>query len=299
MHDVDTALLRTFVAVAETGSFSATGALIGRSQSAVSGQIRRLEETFGRSLFDRDTRNVVLSADGERLLVHARKMVAAADAMLARFRSDDLAGEVRFGSPEDFTSAYLPDILAVFAEAHEAVELHVTCKLTLTLIEEFGHGMQDLIIIKQDPARRHPGARPLFRESLVWVAAPGAEPEFAVLARGLAERGRPFPLVLAPSPCVYRHRATAALDRAHLAWTPVFTSPSHAGCSAAVKARLGYAVMPRGMVPAGLAVLDESHGWPALAEAEMAMLSAARPTPATAALADFIEERVVQRRRPE
>ena len=72
---------------------------------------------------------------------------------------DDLSGEVRFGSPEDFASAYLPDVLGVFAAAHEAVELHVTCKLTLPLIAEFEAGLHDLIVIKQDPARRHPGAR--------------------------------------------------------------------------------------------------------------------------------------------
>jgi DNA-binding transcriptional LysR family regulator len=252
MHDVDTSLLRTFVTVAETGSFSRTGALIGRSQSAVSGQIRRLEETLGRMLLDRDTRNVRLTGDGERLLVHARKMIAAADAMLARFRSDDLAGEVRFGSPEDFASAYLPDVLGAFAAAHDGVQLHVTCKLTLTLIEEFEAGVQDLIVVKQDPGRRHPGARPLWRESLVWVAGPGAEADF----RAVSSDTRPVPMVMAPAPCVYRGRAAAALDAAHVAWRNVFTSPSHAGCSAAVQAGLGYAVMPRAMVPPGLTVLS-------------------------------------------
>jgi DNA-binding transcriptional LysR family regulator len=291
MHDVDTGLLRTFVTVAETGSFSRTGALIGRSQSAVSGQIRRLEETLGRALLDRDTRNVRLTGDGERLLGHARKMIAAADTMLARFRSDDLVGEVRFGSPEDFASAYLPDVLGVFAAAHDGVQLHVTCKLTLTLIEEFEAGLQDLIVVKQDPGRRHPGARPLWRESLVWVAGPGAEGDFRAVSSGT----RPVPMVMAPAPCVYRGRAAAALDAAHVAWTNVFTSPSHAGCSAAVQAGLGYAVMPRAMVPPGLSVL--SDGWPALPEAEMALLCAPRRAPAVAALADFIEDRVVRRRR--
>lgn len=290
MHDVDTSLLRTFVAVAETGSFSRTGALIGRSQSAVSGQIRRLEETFGRALLDRDTRNVRLTGDGERLLAHARKMIAAADAMLARFRTDDLVGEVRFGSPEDFASAYLPDVLGVFAAAHDGVQLHVTCKLTLTLIEEFEAGLHDLIVVKQDPGRRHPGARPLWRESLVWVAGPGAETDFRAASGG----ARPLPMVMAPAPCVYRGRAAAALDAAHVAWANVFTSPSHAGCSAAVQAGLGYAVMPRAMVPSGLTVL--SDGWPALPEAEMALLSAPRRAPAVAALADFIENRVARRR---
>jgi DNA-binding transcriptional LysR family regulator len=288
MHDVDTSLLRTFVTLAETGSFSRTGARIGRTQSAVSGQIRRLEEVLGRRLLARDTRNVRLTSDGERLLVHARAMVAQADAMLARFRSAELAGVVRFGSPEDFASAYLPDILGVFAAAHPFVELHVTCQLTLPLVEEFERGGHDLIIVKQDPARPYSAARALWRERLVWVARPGLDADFGRAAGA----GRPLPLVLSPSPCVYRSRAAAALDATGVAWTGVFTSPSFAGCCAAVRAGLGYAVMPRAMVPAGLSVLD---GWPDLSEAEIALLGAGRLSPAAQALAAFIEERVGQR----
>jgi DNA-binding transcriptional LysR family regulator len=287
MHDVDTALLRTFVVLAQTGSFSRTGALIGRSQSAVSGQIRKLEETFGRVLLDRDTRNVRLTGDGERLLVHARAMVAQADAMLARFRTPEISGEVSFGSPEDFASAYLPDILGVFAAAHPAVELHVTCQLTLPLVADFEAGRQDLIIVKQDPARRYAGAQALWQEQLVWVAAAGLEPDF-----GRARAGRNLPLVLSPAPCVYRSRAAGALDAAGVAWTGVFTSPSFAGQAAAVRAGLGYAVMPRAMVPQDLAVLE---GWPQLAVAEIALLGQARLQPAAAALAEFITERVTRR----
>jgi DNA-binding transcriptional LysR family regulator len=99
-------------------------------------------------------------------------------------------------------------------------------------------------------------------------------------------------LVLSPAPCVYRGRTTGALDAAGVAWTGVFTSPSFAGCVAAVRAGLGYAVMPRTMVPPGLSVLE---GWPALAEAEIALLGAARLSPAAQALAAFIEERVARR----
>lgn len=287
MHDVDTALLRTFVALAQTGSFSRTGALIGRSQSAVSGQIRKLEETFGRTLLERDTRNVRLTPDGERLLVHARAMVAQADAMLARFRAPEISGEVRFGSPEDFASAYLPDILGVFAAAHPAVELHVTCQLTLPLVAEFEAGQQDLIIVKQDPARRYAGAEPLWQEQLVWVAASTLERDFR-----RARAARNLPLVLSPAPCVYRSRAAEALDRAGAAWTGVFTSPSFAGQAAAVRAGLGYAVMPLAMVPGDLAVLE---GWPDLASAEIALLGQARLAPAAAALAEFIAGRVTRR----
>lgn len=298
MHDIDTALLRTFVTLAETQSFSRTASRIGRSQSAVSGQIKKLEDLFGRSLLARDTRNVSLTAEGEKLLVHARQMIAAADAMLARFSVREVAGEVRFGSPEDFASAYLPDILAAFAQSHENVLLHVTCDLTLKLIEAFEAGEQELVIVKQDPHALHTGAKPLWREELVWVGPPnGEDTSFDAVRDSLAERKRPLPLVLSPAPCVYRSRATSALDSAHVAWTSVYQSPSHAGCAAAVRAGLGYAVMPRAMAPAGLAVFGAAEGWPTLPEAEICLLGQARLSPAAQALADFIEERAPQRRR--
>jgi DNA-binding transcriptional LysR family regulator len=287
VHDVDTSVLRTFLALAETGSFSRTGVLVGRSQSAVSEQIRKLEDMFGRVLLERTTRHVRLTAEGEKFLQHARAMVAQADAMLARFRAPDIEGEVRFGSPEDFASAYLPDILGVFAAAHPAVELHVTCQLTLPLVEDFEAGEQDLIIVKQDPERRYTSSRPLWRERLVWVAAASLTPSFTD-----ATRGRPLPLVLSPSPCVYRSRATRTLEGAGVTWSGVFTSPSFAGQAAAVRAGLGYAVMPRAMVPPELSVLPD---WPELAEVEIALLGQARLSPAAAALAGFIEERVARR----
>ena len=278
MHDIDTQLLRTFVSLAETRSFSRTGARVGRSQSAVSGQLAKLEAALGVRLFARDTRNVALTTEGERLLPDARAMVAQADAMLARFRAPDIAGLVRFGSPEDFASFYLPDILGVFAAAHPAVELHVTCQLTLPLIAEFEAGEQDLIVIKQDPAQPHPGARTLWRERLVWATAPQFN----------ANR-RPVPLVLSPAPCVYRARALGALEASGWDWLSVYTSPSFAGAIAAVQAGLGATVMPETMVPPGLVVQD---GWPPLAGAEIALLTPPRAPAAVQALAAFVAEKV-------
>ncbi len=297
MHDIDTALLRTFVVLAETASFSRTGARIGRSQSAVSAQIKKLEDLFGRQLLERDTRNVRLTPDGEKLIVHAREMVAAADRMLARFRAQEIEGEVRFGSPEDFASFYLPGVLSDFSAAHERVALHVTCDLTLRLIAQFEAGEHDLVIVKQDPGALHPGARPLWRERLVWVGAEDAAGRegFGALVEEMRARGRPLPLVLSPAPCVYRSRAIAALEAARVAWTSVYSSPSHAGCAAAVKAGLGYAVMPEAMAPDGVAVFGPEAGWPALAEAEMCLLGAGRLSPAAAALAAFIAERAPRR----
>lgn len=286
MHDIDTSLLRTFVVLVETRSFSRTGDLIGRSQSAVTGQMQKLEQVLGRVLLARNTRNVALTPDGERLLGYARQMIASADAMLARFAVDEVKGRVRFGSPEDFATTYLPETLGLFAKAHPDVELRVTCQLTLPLVEALKAGELDLIVVKQDPAKRYDGAKPLWRESLVWVGPAHGEPDFGAVLQGSGV----LPLVASPAPCVYRGRAAGALDRAHVAWAGVFTSPSFAGCAAAVAAGFGYAVMPRGMVPPVLRVLED--GWPPLAEVEIALLGAARLTGAAEALAAFLFQRV-------
>ncbi|MGG5809038.1 LysR family transcriptional regulator [Falsiroseomonas sp. CW058] len=288
MPDLDTTLLRSFVALAETLSFSRTAERVGRAQSAVSVQIQKLEAILGCALFERDKRNVRLTREGEALLGDARRMIALAEGMVARGRGVDVEGEVRFGSPEDFATHYLPEILAAFAAKHPRVRLHVNCDLTLRLVEGFGRGEFDLIVVKQDPAEPYPGARRLWRERPVWVAQDGA---------GWAGGGRapadptPLPLVLSPAPCVYRRRAVSALDAAGLPWDIAYTSPSFAGTVAAVRAGLGVTVLPRRMVPEALQVLDDGAGWPSLPEVEIALLAAPRPPAAAAALAEFIADR--------
>ena len=167
----------------------------------------------------------------------------------------------------------------------------------MPLIEDLQAGGQDLIVVKQDPRAAVSGGGAAVAGELVWVAAPGMVAEFGALMAAAGAGGGPCRWSLSPAPCVYRSRAMAALDAAHMDMDGgVHSSPSHAGCSAAVTAGLGYAVMPRAMVAPGLQVLGPDRGWPALAEAEIALLGAPRLSPAAAALADFIEDRVVRRR---
>lgn len=297
MYDVDTALLRTFVVLAETRSFSRTAERIGRSQSAVSTQIQKLESLLDRTLFDRDRRNVRLTEDGEKLLGYARQILRLSEAVIHRFREPDVAGEVRFGSPEDFATFYLPEILAGFVASFPRVLLHVNCDLTLRLIDGFKADGYDLIVIKQDPDAIHPGAQPLWRERLVWVGGPDCAPsmDFEAACRTFGHRAHPVPLVLSPSPCVYRHRAVTALDAAQTAWTVSYSSPSLAGATAAVKAGLGLSVLPRTMVPRDLVAFEGGAGWPPLAETAICLLAANRLDPAAAALADFIKDHVAYR----
>lgn len=298
MAHIDTALLRTFVHLAGSRNFSRTAEAVGRSQSAVSTQIRKLEETLGVPLFARDRRNVRLTAEGEKLLGYAEQMLRLCDAMFERFRQPEVSGEVRFGSPEDFATHYLPEILAAFADAHPGVFLHVTCDLTLRLLEQQQAGELDLIIIKQNPDAPVPGAQALWREPLVWVG--GGFLQAGITMRDAAAQfphGREYlPLVASPPPCVYRSRAIEALDTHGMEWTSVYASPSFAGTVAAVRAGLGVTVLPASLVPDGLRVFDKKDQWPALRDAEISMVARVSEMPAVDALGDFIRDRMSHRK---
>ncbi|MGY6552265.1 MAG: LysR family transcriptional regulator [Erythrobacter sp.] len=281
MLPLDIPLLHTFLDLAETGNFTRTAARVHRTQSAVSAQIRRLEEMLGEPLFERTTRAVALTPAGERLIPHAREVVAAANALAARFHGAEVEGDVRIGCPEDVASADLPAILADFAATHPRVRLHVRCDLTLHLAEQFEAGAFDLIFIKQDPARILAGAQLLRLEPLAWVCAPhlrDGAPRAAV------------PLVLAPAPCVYRARALEALERAGYGADVVYASPSEAGQIAAVRAGLGWTVLPERRVPPDLAITGA--GWPALRKVAICLLSVSRKTGAIEAFAAHAEARL-------
>jgi DNA-binding transcriptional LysR family regulator len=280
MPPLDVSLLVTFLALVETASFTRTAGRVHRTQSAVSAQLARLEALLGERLFERSTRRVELTPAGERLLPHARAVVEAASALLARFRDGAVEGDVRLGCPEDIAASDLPAILAAFARLHPRARLHVRCDFTLHLIEQFEAGAFDLILIKQDPEHRLAGARLLRPEPLAW-AGPAAQ--VAAPPRGVV------PLVLAPSPCVYRARALAALRAHGLVGDVVLASPSQAGQIAAVRAGLGVTVLPERHVPADLAL---ARGWPPLPEAAICLLAPERPLAAAEAFACLVEQQL-------
>jgi DNA-binding transcriptional LysR family regulator len=284
--DIDTALLRAFVLLAETRSFTRTAERLGRTQPAVTLQLRRLEDAFGARLLARDRRRVALTPEGEALLPMAREILALVGQAAERLSGLDAAGEVRFGSPEDFATAFLPAILARFVETHPAVRLSTACELTRRLIEGVEAATCDLAVIKQAPGRLHPGARPVWREALVWVAAEGARPP----PRDATLRDAVLRLVLSPAPCVYRERATEALAAAGRRFEVVYTSPSLAGAAAAVRAGLGVTVLPRALVPPGLAPLPARSGLPALEETVICLLLRDGAPPAAEALARAVEQ---------
>ena len=264
LRTLDLDLLRCFVTIAETGSFTRAGNRLGRTQSTISLQVKRLEDMLGRAVFARTPRSLSLTAEGDRLLGPARQLLRLNDAALAELFEPDITGRVRLGVPEDFATAHLPAVLAAFAKAHPLVELEVTCDLTLNLIEAFHTGAFDLVLVKREPSAPLEGMR-VWREPLVWVA----RDQLAVA--GLAT----IPLVVSPEPCVYRKRAGDALDAMGRKWRVAYTSTSLAGSLSAVNAGLGITVLPREMVPPHLTAITDAADLPPLYDTEIALIEAA------------------------
>lgn len=253
-------LLRAFVAVVETGSFTRSAVLLGRTQPAISLQMRRLEDQLGCTLLIRAGKSVTPTTDGASFLSQARKLLRLNDEIVSTMGDGDLEGEVRFGAPEDIATMHLPRILGAFARSHPRIKLAVTCDYTANLLDQMSRGLLDLALIKREPVGPDLGVR-VWREPLVWVALDASILEVS-----------PLPLITAPAPDIYRKRALGALEAAGLPFRASFTSPSLSGQMAALRAGLGVGVLPAAMAPRDLTVLHDPL--PPLTDSEIALVSA-------------------------
>lgn len=268
--NLDIDLVRAFATIATAGNFTRAAEILRRQQSTISLQIQRLETQVGQKLLERSPRAVKLTAEGTTFLAYARRLLDLNDEMVSRLNEPKMHGVVRIGTPEDFATRHLPDVLSRFAHAYPGVSLEVTCDLTLNLMDKFRKGAFDLALVKRDHSLDANGIR-VWREPLVWVQA----------ERDFSRSQSTLPLVVSPAPCVYRKRATEALDRAKRPWRIAYTCGSLAGSLAAVRARLGIAVLPKDMVPSDLHVVD-GKPLPDLKDTEIALLQKDRlSTPAT------------------
>lgn len=271
---VDSDLLRTFVEVVDSGGFSQAAERLMRGQSAISLQIKRLEERLNVKLFDRGPRHVRLTAEGELILDTARRILSLNEELISKLDEPEMAGMVRLGAPEDFATSHLPKVLASFARNYPKVTLEVTCELTLEILDRFEAGGLDLALVKRAPTDGPVGQR-VWREGLVWVGA----------YQGIAAARKTLPLVVSPRPCVYRQRATDTLDVHQKPWRIAYTCGSLSGNHAAVRAGLGVTVLPKDMVPEDLTVLSDL---PDLADTEIALLTTGNLNEPARRLSDFI-----------
>jgi DNA-binding transcriptional LysR family regulator len=276
LTNLDLDLVRTFVAIAGMGNFTRAAQSLRLQQSTVSLQMQRLEDALGQKLMERSPQGVRLTAEGEIFLGYARRMLELNDEVVARVVEPQMRGVVRLGTPEDFATRHLPDVLARFAHAYPAVALEVACDLTLNLLDKFGKGAFDLALVKRERTGNGGGIR-VWREPLVWV----------MVDRQAIDTDRPLPLVVSPTPCVYRKRAVDALDRARRPWRVAYTCGSLAGSLAAVKAGLGVTVLPKDMVPADLDTIDGAP-LPDLKDTEIALLHAPDLSPPAQRLSQHI-----------
>ncbi|MGB7286136.1 MAG: LysR substrate-binding domain-containing protein [Salaquimonas sp.] len=232
---LDLDLLQTLVAIAETGNFSAAAEVVFRTPSAVSMQIKRLEELLGRSVFKRDSRSVLLTADGERLLVHARRVLAMNREIVAQFITPDVAGIVRMGAPDDAAERLLPEMLRRFSESHPCVTVDVVVDTSKVLMDMVKNKTLDMTIITCDAGfRGDETAEVLIKERLVWAGLKG----------GIAAERTPLPISVWEEGCVWRNAGIEGLENRNIQHRIAFQSANISGQKAAILADLAIAPIP-------------------------------------------------------
>lgn len=274
---LDLDLLRTLDAIAEGGSFSAAAGLVHRTPSAISMQVKRLEETVGRPVFRRDSRSVAFTDDGAFLLAHARRMLALNREALARFVQPDLSGVVRLGATNDITERFLPGMLRRLSETHPGLTVDVAIDGSDAMRAAVRSGGLDLALVTCGVAAEG-GAEPLYRERLVWGAC----------AEGVAAERTPLPVSVWDESCVWRQAGLDALDAAGKPWRIAFQSAHLTGQRAAILADLAVAPVPASALGGAIVEAAPEHGLPALPDYAVALVTPSEPGPAARAAADHL-----------
>lgn len=250
--------LKCFVAVVDAGSLSGATGEVHRSQSAVSMQIRKLEEALDRRLLERGARHIELTADGQTLLGYARRMLDLHAEAQGALSGEELTGRVRLGVPDDYAAKYLTPVLKRFAPRHSGVEIELDCEQSTSLIPRVASGELDLALISRDHARR---GSLLFHEPMVWVGSP----QFELWRRD------PVPIAVYEDTSLARRGAINALAQQGRRYRVVYHSSSLAGQIAAVESGLAVAALTQCSAPAHLQILGREHGLGPLQPMEVAV----------------------------
>ncbi|WP_327112645.1 LysR substrate-binding domain-containing protein [Streptomyces sp. NBC_01341] len=260
----DPVQLRTFLAVAQTLSFTRAARRLGVRQSTVSQHVRRLESETGRRLFSRDTHRVDLTQDGEAMLGFARTILQANERAAAFFTGTRLRGRLRFGASEDFVLTRLPEILESFRREHPDVDLELTVELSGTLHRQLSAGRLDLVLAKRRAGDTH--GELVWHDTLAWIGAPQLR----------VDPDRPLPLIAFPPPGITRARALEVLEQHGRSWRLACTSASLSALVAAARAGLGVMAHTRGLIPPGLVPVPARAGLPELGDVDFVLLHGRR-----------------------
>ncbi|MGE0845240.1 MAG: LysR family transcriptional regulator [Flavobacteriaceae bacterium] len=275
---LDTDVLRSFVAIVDSGSFRAAADCVLRTPSAVSMQIKKLEETLGRPVFERDARNVRLTADGELLLGYARRILAISDEAMAHFHIPEVQGVVSIGSPDEYGERVLPGVLQRLALTHPGLIVNVVIDSSKVLIQRLDAGEIDLTLYTCDETSALPGDTVVFEEDLVWAGVRG----------GTAHLRDPLPVSMWEEGCAWRACAVKGLDEAGRAFRISYMSAHTTGQRAAILSDLAIAPYPAGLITPPLVRLGEKEGLPPLRTYKIAMRTNGRMSEAAQAVSDQI-----------
>jgi DNA-binding transcriptional LysR family regulator len=280
----DPVLLRTFVAVAETLSFTQSAAQLGLSQPTVSQHVRKLEVSAGRLLVARDTRAVALTDNGEAMLGFARTILAAHDQASSYFTGSAMRGRLRFGSADDLALTQLPGILRDFRQLYPHINLELTVSQSGALLRRLQAGQLDLVFIKQDPGGSE--GRLVRRDRMVWVGHTSMR----------IDPGAPVPVIAYQAPSLSRTYAIRSLEAVGRTWRITCNVKEVNGVLAAVRAGIGIAVFPQSLIPPDLAQASAAFELPELGDVDFSLVDNPRAArEPVEALATAIMSRPVQR----
>lgn len=251
--------LRTFVAVVDSGSLTAAARTVYRSQSAVSMQLKKLEDAVGRPLLTRSVKGHSLTPAGFELLVHARKMMDVHAAAVQALHGLGVAGRVAFGVSDDYAASHMMPVLRSFGTRYPDIDVTLTCEPSVALLSQLDRGEIDLAVVTRDTPDR---GDLLFRESLIWVASEQHE----------AWTRNPVPVAIHGIDSRLRSEMIAAMTVKQRSFRVAYHSPNLAGQIVAAESGLAVAVITRGSLPPGLKVVDERQELPPLRDIEVALV---------------------------
>ncbi len=271
--------LRTLVAIAETGNFSAAAEVVFRTPSAVSMQVKKAETLLGRPLFKRDSRSVVATPDGERLVQHGKRMLALNREMMATFISPDVVGVVRLGAPDDMIEHILPDLLCRFANTHCGITVDVVVDSSVKLREKVNNGALDLAMVTCAPeSSQATDMEILFEEPLTWAG----------MRHGIAHEQNPLPISVWEEGCSWRNAGINSLADCNRDYRIALMSAHISGQRAAILADLAIAPIPVSACVNGIVPLGAQQGLPALGNYALGLILSEQISKPAEAAADHL-----------
>jgi DNA-binding transcriptional LysR family regulator len=277
--NLDIDLLKTFIAIAETGGFTRAAEEVHKTQGAVSMQMKRLEDILRRPVFVREGRQNRLTPDGERLLDYARRIVRLHNEAVISFAKPEITGIVRFGVPDDYADNLLPEFMARFSRTHPMVQVDVDCEGSSKLIERTRNGERDLALVGVQAGPE--GFDVIRREPLVWVTS----------VRHCVHETEVVPVAVAQVGCAWRDNTFKQLDSWNRRYRVAYQSVNSNAIRAAVLSGLAIGVVPRVSVAPGMRILTQADGFPPLMTLEIGLVFApGKPNAAVEALARHIRD---------